>query len=208
MEMCGLHNKAFVLVRPCPAWKRRASTCGRALCCPVGSPAEDRLTAVRVRARVRVSLQLTVSQSVCLGVEPHLGLMTKYLFIYFLWKLRSCQFWGALSDERSGLSFVSQSLEVGRLSVYINKIFLNIYNLLERWYTIFTRPLSVQAHYSRLCPISSSFCCPLSPGGHAFIVWLTILCTPRERGSARFSLDGTHRTIRPWPAWIFILNRV
>jgi hypothetical protein len=31
-------------------------------------------------ARVRVTLRLTVSQSVCLGVEPRLGLMTRYLF--------------------------------------------------------------------------------------------------------------------------------
>jgi uncharacterized membrane protein len=31
---------------------------------------------------VRVTLQLTVSQSVCLGVEPRLGLMTRYLFIF------------------------------------------------------------------------------------------------------------------------------
>jgi histone H2A len=30
-----------------------------------------------VRVRVRVSLRLTVSQSVCLGVEPRLGLMTR-----------------------------------------------------------------------------------------------------------------------------------
>jgi hypothetical protein len=30
--------------------------------------------------RVRVTLRLTVSQSVCLGVEPRLGLMTRYLF--------------------------------------------------------------------------------------------------------------------------------
>jgi hypothetical protein len=30
--------------------------------------------------RVRVTLRLTVSQSVCVGVEPRLGLMTRYLF--------------------------------------------------------------------------------------------------------------------------------
>jgi positive regulator of sigma E activity len=30
--------------------------------------------------RVRVTLQLTVSQSVCLGVEPRPGLMSRYLF--------------------------------------------------------------------------------------------------------------------------------
>jgi hypothetical protein len=33
-----------------------------------------------VSVRVRVILRLTVSQSVCLGVEPLLGLMTRYLF--------------------------------------------------------------------------------------------------------------------------------
>jgi hypothetical protein len=33
-----------------------------------------------VRVRVRVTLQLTVSQSVCLGVEPNLGLLTRDIF--------------------------------------------------------------------------------------------------------------------------------
>jgi hypothetical protein len=36
--------------------------------------------AVLVRVRVRVTLQLTVSQSVCLGVEPNLGLLTRDIF--------------------------------------------------------------------------------------------------------------------------------
>jgi hypothetical protein len=36
-----------------------------------------------VRVRVRVTLQLTVSRSVCLGVEPNLGLLTRYI-IFFL----------------------------------------------------------------------------------------------------------------------------
>jgi hypothetical protein len=59
-----------------------------------------------VRVRVRVTLRLTVSQSVCLGVEPRLGLMTRYLFSL---KVTALSIWGALSDERSGLSFVSHS---------------------------------------------------------------------------------------------------
>jgi hypothetical protein len=53
-----------------------------------------------------VTLRLIVSQSVCLGVEPCLGLMTRYLFRM---KVTVLSIWGALSDERSGLSFVSQS---------------------------------------------------------------------------------------------------
>jgi hypothetical protein len=57
-----------------------------------------------VRVTVTVTLRLTVSQSVSLGVEPHLGLMTRYFHYRFtitVWFL-----WGALSDERTGLFFV------------------------------------------------------------------------------------------------------
>jgi hypothetical protein len=46
----------------------------------------------------------TDSQSVSiLGVEPNLGLLNRFFFS----KLLSCLIWGALSDESSGLSFVS-----------------------------------------------------------------------------------------------------
>jgi hypothetical protein len=46
----------------------------------------------------------SVSQSVSLGVEPHLGLMTRYLLLFDSYGLGFL--WGALSDERTGLSFV------------------------------------------------------------------------------------------------------
>jgi hypothetical protein len=60
------------------------------------------------RVRVRVTLQLTVSQSVCRGVEPNLGLLTRDLTSLFLFlKVTVLSFGGALSNERSGLSFVS-----------------------------------------------------------------------------------------------------
>jgi hypothetical protein len=36
----------------------------------------------KVKVRVKVTLRLTVSQSVSLGVEPHLELMTKYLLLF------------------------------------------------------------------------------------------------------------------------------
>jgi hypothetical protein len=48
--------------------------------------------------KVKVTLRLTVSLSVSLGVEPHLGLMTRYLAIT-IWQLRSC-FCGAPSLAR------------------------------------------------------------------------------------------------------------
>jgi hypothetical protein len=53
--------------------------------------------------KVKVTLWLTVSQSVSLGVEPHLGLMTRYSLLLAVTILL---LWGALSDERMSLSFV------------------------------------------------------------------------------------------------------
>jgi hypothetical protein len=62
----------------------------------------------RVKDKVKVTLQLTVSQSLCQGIEPILGLVTRYYFLSegcFL-KFAVLSLWDALSDERSGLSFV------------------------------------------------------------------------------------------------------
>jgi hypothetical protein len=59
---------------------------------------------VTLKVKVKVTLRLTVSRSVCLGVEPKSGTFDQ---IFFFSKLLSCPFWGALSDERSGLSCVS-----------------------------------------------------------------------------------------------------
>jgi hypothetical protein len=58
-------------------------------------------TVVKVKV-AKVILRLTVGQSVSLGVEPHLGLMTGYLLLF----VTVLFLWGALSDERTGLSFV------------------------------------------------------------------------------------------------------
>jgi hypothetical protein len=75
---------------------------------PFSSPPVSRRAAMEVfdpastrallkAVRVRVILWLTVSLSVCLCVEPCLGLMTRYLF--FDWKLQSCPY-GAPSLTR------------------------------------------------------------------------------------------------------------
>jgi hypothetical protein len=47
--------------------------------------------------KVKVTLRLTVSQSLSLGVEPH---------IYYSSTVTVLFLWGALSDERTGLSFI------------------------------------------------------------------------------------------------------
>jgi hypothetical protein len=70
--------------------------------------------------RVRVTLQLTVSQSVCLGVEPNLGLLTRdltYLFVFFFF-------------EVTVLSFGGRPLTRGRvchLSIFVNTVYSGQY---------------------------------------------------------------------------------
>jgi hypothetical protein len=53
------------------------------------------------QVKVKVTLRLTVSQSVSLGVEPHLRLMTRYLLLFDSYGL--VFLWGALSDERTDI---------------------------------------------------------------------------------------------------------
>jgi hypothetical protein len=48
---------------------------------PISSP---------IKVKVKVTLRLTVSQSVSLGVEPHLGLMTRYLLLFDSYGLVFC----------------------------------------------------------------------------------------------------------------------
>jgi hypothetical protein len=57
------------------------------------------------KVKVKVTFQLKVSQSVCLGVEPALGLMTRYYFLSegFFLKVAVLSLWGALSDKKTGL---------------------------------------------------------------------------------------------------------
>jgi hypothetical protein len=62
-----------------------------------------------VRVRVRVTLQLTVSQSVCLGVEPRLGFMTRYLLLLDSYGL-VLRGEGAPSVTRSRVCLVSGSV--------------------------------------------------------------------------------------------------
>jgi hypothetical protein len=39
-------------------------------------------TQVKPKVKVEVTLRLTIGQSASLGVEPHLGLMTRYLLLF------------------------------------------------------------------------------------------------------------------------------
>jgi hypothetical protein len=61
---------------------------------------------VAVYCEVEVTLRLTVSQPVCQGIEPALGLVTRYYFLSegCCLKFAVLYLWGALSDERTGPS--------------------------------------------------------------------------------------------------------
>jgi hypothetical protein len=54
--------------------------------------------------KVKVTLRLTVSHSVCLGVEPKYGTFDQR---FFFLKLQSCHFLGAPSLTRGRVSHVS-----------------------------------------------------------------------------------------------------
>jgi hypothetical protein len=103
--------------------------------------------------QVEVTVRLTVSQSVCQGIEPTLGLVTRHYFLSegcFCLKVAVLSLWGALSDERSGLSFsVSSKLSVFTSSTYVSCV-LQFSNL----YTINIKLQSVPSEYSRLCSTS------------------------------------------------------
>jgi hypothetical protein len=64
----------------------------------------DSVLKVKVKVKVKVTLRLMVSQSVSLGIEPHLRLVTRYLLLFDNY----CFVFGggALSHERTGLSSV------------------------------------------------------------------------------------------------------
>jgi hypothetical protein len=43
------------------------------------------------QSQVKITLRLTISQSVSLGVEPHLGVMTRYLLLFDSYGLVLCE---------------------------------------------------------------------------------------------------------------------
>jgi hypothetical protein len=70
-------------------------------------------TAVQSRSRSYFTTDdQSVSQSLCLGVEPTLELVARYYFLSERWclKIAVLSLWSALSDERTGLQFAMQSL--------------------------------------------------------------------------------------------------
>jgi hypothetical protein len=67
----------------------------------LGSLERSNLNHWTTHVKVKVTLQLTVSQLVRLGVEPHLELMTRYFFIYF------CESCGPVNFGAEALSYMN-----------------------------------------------------------------------------------------------------
>jgi hypothetical protein len=109
------------------------------------------------QVKVKATLRLTVGQSVSLRAEPHLGLMTRYYLLFgnFCFVLGG----GAPSLTRGWVCLLSESGSRSKSNVsmysYIHLTCFTFWHI----YTIYTRPLSVRAQYSRLCHISGSFHC-------------------------------------------------
>jgi hypothetical protein len=104
-----------------------------------------------VQVKVKVTLRLTVSQSVRLGVEPNLGLLTRAFFFFQSYCL---VFWGRpLWREIGSVMCKSLSLKSTVVSQYLQQLFtLNSkFTCITNIYNIY-RPRSVQALYSRVCP--------------------------------------------------------
>jgi hypothetical protein len=73
--------------------------------------------------KVKVTLRLTVSQSVCLGVVPHLGHMTRNLFVYFNF------------EKVTVLSMWAPSLTRGRVCrLSVSPLSLSVYIYTQRIY--------------------------------------------------------------------------
>jgi hypothetical protein len=142
-----------------------------------------------VKMKVKVTLRLTVSQSVNLGVEPHLRLMTRYLLLS--WQLRSCFLWGALSDERTGLSFIGAAGPCQRRSV------------------MGPSPLVLATIFYRLRFETFHFVASYDSQGHGGGIW------PRlHKGFLAVTLQldditvGANRTENAIPSGIHIMTRV
>jgi hypothetical protein len=105
-----------------------------------------------VEVTLRLAVGRSVSQSVCLGVEPTLGLVTRYYFLSEGWLLsKSCR-----------LVSVGRPLwrEVGPVIFHSQSVAM--YQYLHQRFTfhvfcssaMYTKLLSVSAWYSRLCSTS------------------------------------------------------
>jgi hypothetical protein len=100
-----------------------------------------------LKVKVKVTLQLTVSQSLCQGIKPILGLVTRYYFLSkgcFL-KFAFLPLWGALSDEVGSVICLSQS---SNLPLFTSNIYVTCVLQFSTLYTINIKLQSAPSEYN------------------------------------------------------------
>jgi hypothetical protein len=120
-----------------------------------------------VPSKVKVTLQLTISQSVSLGVEPHLGRMTRYLLLFDSYGLVLC---GTPSLTRGRVCLLYMLLALAS-AVFLGSEFLGTRDhilLSQIWDFPFRRLLRLAGSRWRYS----------TPPPHGF--WLCPLITPRH----------------------------
>jgi hypothetical protein len=128
----GLRNEvpAAANIRPNSRWPARRVFCAICESYLTGSvPCMSSVPCLRQgftifvprSVRVRVTLQLTVSQSVSLGVEPNLGLLTRDFFFFF--ERYGLVLFGAPSLTRGRVCHLSVYSQSTVVSQYLHKIF-------------------------------------------------------------------------------------
>jgi hypothetical protein len=150
------------------------------------------LNSVIILVEVEVTLRLTVSQSVSLGVEPHVGLMTRYIFLFDNCGLA---FWGALSDERTGLCFVYATGPCQRSFFRVRVPWdSQPYLVSQIWDFPFLRLLRLAGSRWRYCSIvrSSLYNLGAAPTENTAACWFTAaeLCLPQRciaKGAAQIT---------------------
>jgi hypothetical protein len=107
-----------------------------------------------VKLRVKIMLRSTVRRPVCIGIKHPSGAYDQ-IFITVR-KLRVFLMCGALSDERTGLSFARVTVRSIKSVVSITIYILHVIKCM--YIQHIPRSLSFQAQYSRSRPIVSSSC--------------------------------------------------
>jgi hypothetical protein len=105
------------------------------LCWPVPGPSGCIVTSSQIseaKVRVKDTLRLTVSQSISLGVEPHLGLMTRYLLLFDSY----------FPDHMGRLLFI-------RLTFCCNKLVVSMYNIFTFYMLLNVRIYNICRHSNR-----------------------------------------------------------
>jgi hypothetical protein len=97
-QNCNTYEVFFSQPNPSVAISSQASDCHLLRLSQFFTATASYLVA---KSKFKVTLRLTVGQSVSLGVEAHVGLMARYLLLFDNYGL--VLLWGAFFDERRGM---------------------------------------------------------------------------------------------------------